>query len=109
MSISAGSFVFSVTFMKDILASAVAGPVMKSALLVGWVALAISTVAGIFQMRLWAEFYISWGLHWNKQWAIERRRAIERWRKLADRMQVATFVCGFASLLTFAIWTIALK
>ncbi len=107
MSIAAGAFVFSVTFTKDILGSSPISAAMKAALLAGWAALAISTIAGIFHMRLWAQYYISWGLDYEKKSAKEWRWKLNWRRKVADTIQVGGFVVGFGALLVFAAWTIA--
>jgi hypothetical protein len=109
MSISAGAFVFSVTFTKDILGSDPITAPLKVALLVGWAALAASAIAGIFHMRLWAQYYISWGLNYEKQSAKQWRSKVNRWRKIADAIQVGGFVVGLAAMLVFATSTMATK
>ena len=102
MSIATGVFVFSVTFMKDMIGSSTVGASLKSALLVGWISLAISIVAGILHMRLWASFYISWGLHYNELSARQWRYKIRIVRDCAEIIQIAGFVVGIFALLLFA-------
>lgn len=102
MSIAAGAFVFSVTFSKDMLNGSFPSNGMKTVLLLGWASLAVSVVAGIFHMRIWAQYYISWGLHYEKPEAKKWRGKLNRWRKTADKLQVVGFVVGLAALLAFA-------
>ena len=109
MSIAVGAFVFSVTFTKDILGTAPTDALMKATLFLAWMALAVSAIAGIFHMRLWAQYYISWGLNYEKKSAREWRWKLNRWRKLADSLQVGGFIIGLSALLAFAAWTISIK
>ena len=103
MSISVGVFVFSVTFMKDIIGAPSANAELKVALIVGWAALAISTVAGIFHMKLWALFYISWGLHYQEESAKRWRWQLTRWRKVSEFVQISGFIVGMLAMIVFAI------
>jgi hypothetical protein len=106
MSISAGIFVFSVAFMKDILGMPSASADLKVALALGWASLGISMIAGIFHMRLWAQYYISWGLNFEQDSAKRWRRKLNRWRKFSDFTQVTTFIVGVVALVAFATWNL---
>jgi amino acid transporter len=101
VSISTGVFVFSVTFMKDLVGpfSQVVG---KPFLIAGWSVLVISIISGIFHMSLWASIYISWGLYWESPRAKRERAVLNRWRKIAERAQVLGFLAGLVLLVIFA-------
>jgi len=109
MSIAAGAFVFSVTFTKDMLGEAQPSSLMNTILLASWAALALSTLAGIFHMRFWAQYYINWGLHYENPSAKRWRYKLNRWRKIADTLQVSCFAVGLAAMLIFAATTLIMK
>ena len=108
LSIASGIFVFSVTFMKEIIGTNPTNAQLKIALVIGWVALVLSIVGGIAQMRLWSAFYISWGRDFDKLEAKRYRRHITTFRVFAEFIQIAGFVLGLLSLLAFAIRNIKL-
>jgi hypothetical protein len=102
VSIATGVFVFSVTFMKDVVGSPTPAANMRGLLLVGWVALLISIFAGLFHMRLWAAYYISWGVGWKESSARAWRRKLNRWRKVSEVSQFVGFGVGTLLLVAFA-------
>ena len=106
VSIATGVFVFSVTFMKELVGKPNSAANLKPALILGWVALVLSIVAGIFHMRYWAQYYISWGLHYEATHAKKWRSKLNRKRKIAEYVQISGFASGLLSLLAFATWNL---
>jgi hypothetical protein len=106
ISIATGVFIFSVTFMKDLVGRPITEASVKFALPLGWCALVISIFAGILHMRYWAWFYTSWGTQWTDPKAKKRRFTIDRRRKAAERIQIYGFVAGLIFLLLFAAWNL---
>ena len=105
VSIATGIFVFSVTFMKDLIGEPSQAS-LKVFLISGWSALAVSIVSGVFHMRLWGAYYISWGLHYDAPHAEEYRKSINRRRKIAEWLQICGFAAGLLLLLAFAAWNL---
>jgi hypothetical protein len=102
VSITTGVFVFTVTFMKDLVGKPLAQVVYKPLLISGWSVLAISIIAGVFHLRLRAAYYISWGLDSTGANRGKHRRALNRKRKIAEYTQISSFFVGLALLVTFA-------
>jgi len=102
VSIATGVFVFSVTFMKDLIGQSAAHANLKGFLIAGWGSLVVSIIAGIFHMRLWSQYYISWGLHYEEPHAVAWRRIVNRRRKIAEGAQICGFGAGLVLLLLFA-------
>jgi hypothetical protein len=108
VSIASGIFVFSVTFMKDLVGkppNEVAGTPL---LAFGWTSLVLSIVCGVIHMRCWASYYISWGLHYEDRPARTRRAQVNRMRRIAEYGQVVGFAVGLLFLLAFAIRNVVL-
>jgi amino acid transporter len=102
LSIGTGVLVFSVTFMKDLVGKPLSQVVDKEFLVAGWGVLIVSVVAGIFHMRLWASYYISWGLSAATEPGYRHRRILNRNRKIAEYTQLAAFLAGLILLVIFA-------
>jgi hypothetical protein len=102
VSIATGVFVFSVTFMKDLVGRSTSDAHLKAALLIGWIALIASIVAGVLHMRIWGQYYMSWGLHYEKEHAKKWRVKLNNRRKLAEYLQIWAFVVGLVALVAFA-------
>ena len=106
ISLSTGVFVFTVTFMKDFLGKASATATLKPALILGWLALVVSIIAGIYHMRYWAWFFISWGRSPTDEKEIRWRNQVMSQRRIAEEIQFYSFFIGLTSLLSFAIWNL---
>lgn len=102
VSIATGVFVFSVTFMKDLINESTTNADWKPFLIAGWTGLVVSIVSGILHMRLWSQYYISWGLHYEESRAVKWRQVINRRRKIAENLQIGGFAIGLLLLLIFA-------
>jgi hypothetical protein len=106
ISVSTGVFVFTVTFMKDFLGKASGTATLRPALIAGWLALVVSVIAGIYHMRYWAWFFISWGRGPGNEEEIAWRKQISKRRRIAEQIQFYGFFIGLACLLSFAIWNL---
>lgn len=101
ISISTGVAIFSVTFMKDVLERNSQSISQKFILLSGWGLLLLSTFAGIFHMRYWAWYFISWDINPYKEEAKKWRNKIDIKRKRAEKLQIYGFIVGFTLLTIF--------
>ena len=99
MSLSAGIFVISIAFMRDVI-GAYSQPVFKSGLVSGWACLILSLVAGILHMKCWDRFYISYRK--PKEEGEKRRNKINTLRVGAEAGQIAFFVLGLVLIFYFA-------
>jgi len=99
MSLSAGIFVISIAFMKDVVGG-YTNAVFKLGLAVGWFCLILSLVGGIFHMKCWDRFYISYRKPLDE--GKNRRRIINRWRIFSEICQIAFFVLGMVMISVFA-------
>lgn len=107
ISISTGVFVFTVTFMKEFLGKTPATTAtLKPALITGWLALVVSVIAGIYNMRYWSWFFTSWGRSPMDEKEVMWRRQVDSRRKVAEKIQFYGFFIGLACLLFFAIWNL---
>jgi amino acid transporter len=102
MSLSAGVFVVSIAFMKELMPPE-RHVRMAYGLGVGWVSLILSLFSGIAHMRYWASFYISFLKPFDDPVAKARRRRINARRKIAELLQLGCFVTGLVLILLFAI------
>ncbi len=99
MSLSAGIFVISIAFMKDVVGG-YSTAVFKIGLVVGWAFLILSLVGGIFHMKCWDRYYISYRK--PKDVGDIRRKRINRWRIIAETSQITFFALGIVLLFGFA-------
>ena len=102
LAISTGVFVFSVTFIKDLIPQNHWAH-MKDALILGWGALVASTILGVFHLRLWSIYYTPWGLQFDKKRVDSRRRWIGWVLFMADGIQIVSFCIGIAALFAFGV------
>ena len=102
ITVASGVFVFTVAFMKDVIGKSAASASASPVLIAGWLALVISIVAGIYHMRYWAWFFISWGRAPADESEIAWRKRIDARRKVAERAQFYGFFVGLICLLLFA-------
>jgi hypothetical protein len=106
IAVSTGVFVFSVTFMKDLLGGLVPDGAGKVMLITGWGFLTVSILAGVAHMRYWARYYISWGLHPNDKKGEVGRRQIDLRRRTVEIIQVSCFALGIIMLFVFSSWNL---
>jgi hypothetical protein len=100
MSLAAAVFVFTVTFMKDIIGSAPA--VDKWLVGVGWGAMIVSLLAGLGHFHAWDRFYISYRDHSsNLELGKKARRTINMFRGMAVLLQVGGFLTGLCAIAAF--------
>ncbi|MBN2261095.1 MAG: hypothetical protein JW702_11145 [Clostridiales bacterium] len=98
MSLSAGIFVISIAFMSD-LVKEIENAEHKVIIILGWGFLIISLIGGIFHMKCWDRFYISY----RKEMDIGniRRKKINKYRILAEIIQVSSFLTGIIFIFLF--------
>lgn len=102
VSIATGVFVFSVTFMKDLVGKPTSLANFRISLVLGWLGLLLSIVSGIFHMKLWSQYYISWGIAYDDKRAKEWRKKLNTRRKIAEWVQICGFALGLLFLIVFA-------
>lgn len=99
MSIAAGVFALSVTFMKDLVGET---ETKASALLpLSWALLIVSLSAGVGHMKAWDRFYIAY-----RKERVERdrrHRRINPLRVTAEIVQVGGLIAGVVVMMLFAI------
>lgn len=103
ISVASGVFVFTVAFTKDMVQvklSEAHGVVLMK---IGWVALVISIVGGVWNLRYWAWFFSSWGRAHSPEDEKEWRAEIDNRRKMADQLQVWFFCFGLLLICAFAV------
>jgi hypothetical protein len=106
ISIATAVLVFTVTFMKDFVGKKSSEAEGRFLLLLGWSALVASMVAGIFHMRYWSWYYVSWGTRWKEPTARDWRATVNARRKIAENLQVYGFIIGLLCLMIFAVWNV---
>ena len=99
MSLSAGIFVISIAFMKDVVGS-YTNAAFKFGLVVGWLCLILSLIGGIFHMKCWDRFYISYLKPLDE--GKKRRRIINHWRIFSEVCQITFFALGMLLIFVFA-------
>jgi hypothetical protein len=102
ITIASGMFVFTVAFMKDVIQKPAASAHWPPVLIAGWLALVISIIAGIYHMRYWAWYFVSWGRGPGDATEIAWRNRIDTHRIIAERVQFYGFFVGLGCLLLFA-------
>jgi hypothetical protein len=100
MSIATALFAFTILFLKDYLGSSqVSGKFLVSA---GWISLAVSLVGGLWHMRQWDRYYISYrDYRYDPEKGDRERKIINGWRKVASSFQFVGFALGLAFIGTF--------
>lgn len=90
MTLAAAVFVFTVTFLKDVVGS---GPVCaKWLMMAGWAGMIASLLGGLGQLAGWDRFYISYRDYWeNDAKGHEVRKKVTLWRRVAMVVQLAGF------------------
>jgi hypothetical protein len=99
MSLSAGIFVISVAFMKEIIGG-YSNSVFRYGLILGWLCLILSLIGGIFLMKCWDRFFISYRNPINE--GKKKRKVINRWRIFSEACQITFFVLGLVLIFSFA-------
>ena len=97
-----GVFVFSLAFLEDFLGIEPVHAQYKPVLVLGWVALLLSILAGILHMRAWALYYTSWGTQFESAEGRSFRRRTRGRLKVAEAVQFFGFGVGLLCLLMFA-------
>ena len=98
MSLSAGIFVISVAFMKDVIGEPTV-VVFKLGLITGWGFLILSLVGGILHMKCWDRYYISYRK--DEDIGNIRRKHINMWRIAFETCQIAFFLLGITMIFCF--------
>lgn len=102
ITIAAAIFAFTLTFLKDILGKSLSSVSYKPILILGWLLLIISVMAGIAQMRLWASYYVSWAKSFYDEKEKEWRAILDRRRLWFEYLQIYSFFIGLLLLLIFS-------
>jgi hypothetical protein len=102
MSLAAGIFALTLTFFKDLLGKPISAVSYKPILMIGWLLLIISLMAGIAQMRLWASYYISWAKSFNDEAERNWRHIVDKRRLKFEYLQIFSFSIGLLLLLLFS-------
>ena len=108
VSVAAGIFAFTISFMRDYLGKSADASTAKPLLAAGWVLLVVSIIAGIFHMRYWAWYFTSWGRGPGDDSERNWRNTVDVHRKIAEYSQLASFFGGVALIALFAsinLWT----
>lgn len=100
MSIAAGIFVISIAFIKDFVGD-YDKAVFKSGLVSGWAFLILSIVAGIFHMKCWDRFYISYRKNFEE--GLKRRKVINKYRTIAEFCQITFFILAIVMIFAFSV------
>ncbi len=103
ISVAAALFLLSVAFMKDVLGVNSSQAHFKVFLGLAWLFLIVSTIAGIFHLRSWAEFYITYLKPFKDKEANKRRRVINYRRKVFENCQLIFFGLSLLCFLIFAV------
>lgn len=98
MSLSAGIFVISIAFMSDLI-SGIATARCKFTIIIGWGLLILSLIGGIFHMKSWDRFYISYRK--ETEIGVKRRSKINKYRILSESFQVSSFLLGIILIFLF--------
>lgn len=106
LALSTGVLAFSVTFSKDIVEKPVAEMDFKSLLVLSWMLLLLSSVAGVLHLRYWAWFFNSWGRAHDPEFESEWRAKVNARRIIAEGIQVYGFFWGLALFVAFAVWNV---
>jgi hypothetical protein len=88
--------------MRDALQTTAAAAAGKPVLIIGWMALIVSIIAGIHHMRFWAWYFVSYGRGPGDAGEAAWRDQIDRRRRIAERVQFYGFFMGLGCLLLFA-------
>lgn len=103
LTMAAGVFAFTITFMKDYVNKPSRDLGHQWVLVLGWSLLLLSLVAGICHMRCWTSFFTSWGARDHlSDAALRWRSSIEQWRRVAEFFQVMLFLIGLVLMIVFA-------
>jgi hypothetical protein len=103
LTMAAGVFAFTITFMKDYVDKPSSDLEFQGVLVLGWSLLMLSLLAGIFHMRCWTSFFTSWGARDHlSDAALRWRSSIDKWRRAAEFFQVVFFLTGLLSMIVFA-------
>ncbi len=102
ITISSGMFVFTIAFMNDLINKPFECVTYKEVLIIGWLALVVSIIAGIYHMRHWAWYFNSWGRYPADKDEITWREKVNKHRRVAELTQFYLFFLGLGCLLVFA-------
>lgn len=100
MSIAAGIFVISITFMKDFVGN-YGTAIFKMGLVAGWGCLVMSIVSGIGHMKCWDRYYISYRK--QREEGDRRRKRINLWRIISETLQISFFIAGLVLIFSFSV------
>lgn len=100
MSIAAGIFVVSIAFIKDFVGDYKTA-IFKIPLIIGWAFLILSIAAGIFHMKCWDRFYISYRKSFDE--GARRRKVINVYRTIAETSQIVFFILGLILIFAFSV------
>jgi uncharacterized protein YqhQ len=102
ITIAAAIFAFTLTFLKDILGKPLSSVSYKPVLILGWLSLIVSLMAGIAQMRLWASYYVSWAKSFYDEEEKKWRNTVNKRRLRFEYLQIYSFFIGLMLLLIFS-------
>jgi hypothetical protein len=102
ITIAAAIFAFTLTFLKDILGKPLFSVGYKPILILGWLLLIVSLMAGVAQMRLWASYYVSWAKSLYDEEQKKWRDTVDRSRLRFEYLQIFSFFAGLVLLLVFS-------
>ncbi len=98
MSLSGGIFILSIGLMGDSLSN-VNFEQFREAIVLGWFTLILSMVGGIFHMRTWDKFYMSFRRPHEE--GITLRKKLRKRRRVAEAIQVSCFLTGLMLIFAF--------
>ncbi len=99
ISVSAGIFVISITFTKDIIGN-LNKAIFEYILVLGWAFLLLAIISGVFHLGYVDQLFRSY--RFPKTEGDKIRRPIIRWLKVFHRTQVLFFVLGVILIFIFA-------
>ena len=98
MSLSGGIFVISIGLLGNNLASH-GFEQFREWIVVGWMALIFSMIGGIFHMRVWDKFYMSFRKPHDH--GVEKRKVLRQRRRFAEAIQIGCFMIGVVLIFAF--------
>ncbi|MEM9823943.1 MAG: hypothetical protein AAF985_22855 [Bacteroidota bacterium] len=98
LSLSGGIFVISIGLLGNDLNHSHFS-LYRESIAMGWLALILSMMGGIFHMRVWDKFYMSFRKPHEK--GLEQRKRLRLRRRIAEAIQIGFFMIGVILIFLF--------
>lgn len=103
MSLCAGIFIISIGLMGDNISGETFSK-FRIGIVLGWFALILSMMGGIFHMRVWDKFYMSFRKPHEE--GVTIRKVLRFRRRIAELIQVSCFMIGMILIFAFVAFNI---